>query len=232
MKIIFTQSVTSTPMKTKKLLKILGLCAVLATVLASPLSGAQSSFDFEFVPFKLGDVNNQDLEFININLHLVDVGTGVQMYISNRSVIGEGWVTSQRPAVANIYFDGNSSFFPAIPTIGDSSPEADFQVEFSPSNLPGGSEIGFDADFALNATPPPTKNGMNPGEFIRCDVAGADYATVLAGLESGDIRIGLHIISAGSNGADSFSFLNSPVPEPSAALLGSLGAMLLFRRRR
>ena len=80
--------------------------------------------------------------------------------------------------------------------------------------------------FSALAEPPPATWGVDPGEQLGIvfDLKESKtYLDVLASLASGDLRIGLHVISIGSN-AESDAFVNDGVvPLPGAVLLGMLG---------
>jgi len=55
---------------------------------------------------------------------------------------------------------------------------------------------------------------------------------VLDWLQSGELRVGLHVINFDSGGSE--SFVNEPVPEPGSLglLCLSIGGLALLRRRR
>lgn len=97
-------------------------------------------------------------------------------------------------------------------------------------NLPGGNNIGFDVETAFTAVPPPTLYGLDPGESIVFLFSNTAYDALVASLVSGDFRIAMHVQQIGINGQDSAAFVN--VPEPTSAMLGLLGTLLLMRRRR
>lgn len=215
-------------MKTK-MLKRLCLCVGLATLLASPALHAQVSLDF--VRFQSENVSNSDLDYINIEAQIIDTGSGVCVGIFNNTE-PTGSASPTMPTVASIYFDASSMFLTSNPTFksGISSPGVDFEFGRAPSDLPGGNEIGFSADSNFTATPPPPKNGLNPGEFAFFNFEGADFSKVIQGVNSGEVRFGVHILQVGPDGEDSISMVT--IPEPSAALLGAIGMLALLRRRR
>lgn len=127
-------------------------------------------------------------------------------------------------------------------------PGVAFSEDGSPGNLPSGENVNpdFETTFSASADPPPSSNGVNPGEFVEIIFSldpGAVFNDVLADLTSGDLRIGLHVIAFASDGSE--SFVNNPpnggggppppgVPEPAGLLLfaAGLGAVELWRRRR
>jgi uncharacterized protein (TIGR03382 family) len=71
---------------------------------------------------------------------------------------------------------------------------------------------------------------LDPGESVVFLFSGTVYDALVASLVSGDLRIAMHVQQFGSSGQDSASFVN--VPEPTSAVLGLLGALVLLRRRR
>jgi hypothetical protein len=108
----------------------------------------------------------------------------------------------------------------------------DFTLDGNPGNLPGGNSIvpQFVTSFSFSAEPPPTGNGVNPGEEVGFWFykSGLTLNSVLADLNDGDLRVGLHVINYASRGSE--SFVSTPaIPEPgtfgllAAGLLGMLG---------
>lgn len=106
----------------------------------------------------------------------------------------------------------------------------------NPRNLPGGRTIGFTADYGLDPRNKGGKsgNGIGSGEWLEVGwtLSGITFDQLVAGLNSGDIRVGLHVQSAGLEGKDSFSAVTTHTPLPGAVwllgtgLLGLLGVRL------
>lgn len=210
-------------------MKRLCLCVGLATALASPALKAQTSLDF--VRFQSANVNNSDLDYINIDAKIINTGSGVRIGILNNTT-PTGSASSSKPTVASIYFDASSTVLTNSPTFNAAISSSGIEFEFgrAPTDMPGGNEIGFSADSNFTATPPPPKNGLNPGEFAYFDFTGAEFNKVIGGVYNGSVRFGVHVLQVGSNGQDSVSLVTA-VPEPSAALLGAIGVLALLRRR-
>jgi hypothetical protein len=130
-------------------------------------------------------------------------------------------------SVANVYFDDSALLSGGSVTNG---PGTNFSSGGSPGNMPGGNMIGFNADFAFAAQNPKPTNGINPGEWVSFTfkiASGKTLADVLAAMNSGNLRVGMHVISFANGQSESFV---TPAPG-SLALLG-LAGMVAGRRRR
>jgi hypothetical protein len=148
------------------------------------------------------------------------------------------WDTSAPGSIANVYFDDGANNLLTM-TCCTVSAGVSFAADGAPPVLPGGAGINppFASDFRSSANNPAPFNGVaNLGEFVTVLFsleAGESIATVIAALNSGDLRVGMHVISLGEF-SDSFVNL-SPVPLPPALLLFGtvlVGYGYLTRRRR
>jgi hypothetical protein len=112
----------------------------------------------------------------------------------------------------------------------------DFAEDTPPvGNLPEGNGAGFTSDWGAGATPPPAHNGVNEGEELELRLSlapGKTFADVLASLQSGDLRAGLHVQSIGEEGASESYISNPPIPTPGTIAIGALAGIAGFRRRR
>lgn len=110
----------------------------------------------------------------------------------------------------------------------------------NPGNLPAGNNASpaFSAlaQFSSDAQGNPS-NGVNPGDrfSILYTLQGTqEYADVIAELQDGRLRVGLHVRAFADGNSE--SFVNLPlsiaaIPEPSTMALFGLGTLLLWRRR-
>ena len=133
-------------------------------------------------------------------------------------------------SITDIYFDWASSAFAlGQGVLTDSGAGVSFSWGASPGNLPGGAAIGFSADLATDSNNPTQPMGVNPGEWL--NIAFNTQANLITGLDSGDLRVGIH--TQGYAGGGSESLVVSPIPEPEtyAMLLIGLTGLVLARRR-
>jgi hypothetical protein len=148
-------------------------------------------------------------------------------------------ISTIESSVAKIYFDDGVLLNIATITNG---PGTDFSAGASGNNLPGGETIGFYADreFTIGADPPPSHNGVNPAnppEWVKIrfnlDPADSDLEDVIAELYSGELRVGIHIISiSGLTGGSYSESAIAIIPEPATLSLLAFGAAALLRRRK
>jgi hypothetical protein len=190
---------------------------------------AQTSLDF--YAFESNGVSNlSDLDYIDLEALIVSTVGGVSIEVKNTSVIGDPGVTADQPTVTKIFFEDQAGVLSDSVSITGSTGQVSF-VSNDGANLPGGNNIGFDVETAFTAVPPPALYGLDPGESIVFLFSGTNYDALVASLVSGDFRIAMHVQQIGANGNDSAAFVNV-IPEPSSAVLGLFGALLLLRRRR
>lgn len=136
-------------------------------------------------------------------------------------------------SIADIYFDWTNASY-ALSTSGvitDSGAGVSFSWGASPPNLPGGNGIGFSADIAADSNSPVQPNGVNPGEWVNFNFS-RPYADIANGLNTGQLRVGLHV--QGFSDGGSASFVTTPIPEPEiyAMMLAGLGLMGFVASRR
>jgi uncharacterized protein (TIGR03382 family) len=136
-------------------------------------------------------------------------------------------------SITDIYFQDGPIL--GLATIIDGA-GTDFEPGAQPNNLPGANLISpaFVATqaFSAQSQPPTQPLGVNPGEHVELRytlIAGKTVTDIQNDLNSGALRIGLHVQGFGNGVSE--SFVNS-VPTPGALAILGLGGLVMFRRRR
>lgn len=103
----------------------------------------------------------------------------------------------------------------------------------NPPDLPSGNTVGFVPNFSAGADVPPPQNGILPGASLSFDFdMASNFAAILTALQSGGLRIGIHVQSIGAN-EDSDSFVSAvPLPASLPLILSALAFFGFMRTRR
>jgi hypothetical protein len=136
-------------------------------------------------------------------------------------------------SITDIYFQDGPIL--GLATIID-GPGTDFSPGVQPHNLPGANNISppFQATevFSAQSQPPVQPSGVNPGEeleLVYTLISGKTVADIQRDLDSGALRIGLHVQGFASGTSESFV---NRVPTPGAIAILGVGGLLVLRRRR
>ncbi len=187
--------------------------------------------------------------FVNITKNTpsgVDVASQLSMDVSTN---GTGAVfkffnnVGVASSITDIYFDdvvAPGNIFSKIEYSAASDSGVLFDSSAAPGNMPGGNSIGFVANYSGDSKQPIPYMGVNTStewvSFLGTFAASKDFSDLIAALDSGSFRVGLHVQAIGTAGkSDSDSFANTTVPLPAAAwLFGSalLGFVSLSNRRK
>ena len=137
----------------------------------------------------------------------------------------------------DVVWDDNTGLLTSIQSFSTTGTVA-FTEGATPGNLPGGAGIlpAFSADFSADSDPPAQPNGVNPGEEL-CVLF--NYTTegsaqngfldeLIPALDSGQLRIGIHVQGYASGGSESFVTDGvTIIPEPASMLLAMIGMSLV-----
>jgi len=130
-------------------------------------------------------------------------------------------------SVANVYFDDNALLSGGSVINGAGT---NFESGGSPGSMPGGNAVSFVTDFAFAARNPKPSNGVNPGESVSFSfkiTSGNSISDIIAAMNSGSLRVGMHVIAFANGQSESFI-----TPAPGSLALMSLGGLIAGRRRR
>ena len=185
----------------KNLLRVIAGLLFGAGLLA--ISAADSSATY--VPFTQITTNSGSI--YNFGVDVTDNGGTTVLFKFSYSAGG----------ISEVYFDNRGGILTGPASYANSA-GVDFSSPATPANLPAGNTLSppFVSDFSFGATSSANRVDAN-GEYLGLIFNGS-YDTVMAGLSSGQLRIGEHVQSLANGQSESFA-----TPIPSALLLFGSG---------
>jgi hypothetical protein len=200
------------------------LCAVL--IPGNPL---QASYQLEIFTSNGAYYDSPDVDTY------VVVSSRPELEVVDFTFYNESLISS---SLAGIYFDNGSLLGIAAITNG---PGTSFSQPATPGDLPGGSQLDppflTTNEFCIDGDPPVSHNGVNPTEpgdpleWVRVTFELIDDGTLSAvvdELKSGELRIGVHVMSLPDGSSE--SAVN--VPAPGTFVLLGLGGLALLKGKR
>jgi hypothetical protein len=203
----------------KSLLAVAGVAAVSA-VSAAPAW----AFTFSNIP---GGDTPGDAYASNFNFNVVDQGDRVLFNIYNL-------VNTAAPDmfIRQVFFDDNNYLSDPWPNIGNFG-TVDFSGGASNAQLPQGGN-NFTTDYAFSREVPGNGNGIQGGEKLGVSFQG-NYANVVTALNSGALRLGIHVQALPGGASDSYISSNTQdTPEPLTMLAAgaAVGFGTMFKKQR
>ncbi|MEG3955311.1 PEP-CTERM sorting domain-containing protein [Microcoleus sp. herbarium2] len=206
----------------KSLLAVAG-AAALSAVSAAPASA------FNFSNITGGDTVG-DAYASNYNLEVVDQGERVLFNIYH--LVNPATASS---FIRQVYFDDNNYLSDPWPNIGNFGTVA-FSGGAGNNQLPQGGN-NFTTDYYFSRDVPGNGNAIQPSEKLGVSFQG-NYANVVTALNSGALRLGIHVQGLPGGASDSYITSNSgntqDTPEPLTMLAAgaAVGFGTMFKKQR
>lgn len=199
-----------------------GIVFVFALCIPGGVLQATYVYPFEIFTSNGGYYDSGDLDTYMV----VSNGVGeVNFTFYNESLI--------QSSIEGIYFDDGSLL--GIASI-ENGPGTSFSQYAKPGNLPGGNLLDpnfvAEREFSVDSDPPVASDGINPpDEWLKITfnlINGGTLEDVVQELNTGVLRVGIHIIDLPDGSSESAI----AVPEPASILLLGLGGLALLKKRR
>ncbi|MEP6489399.1 PEP-CTERM sorting domain-containing protein [Microcoleus vaginatus] len=212
----------------KSILAVAGVAAVSA-VSAAPAS----AIGFSFSNIAGGDTYG-DAYQSNFRFDVIDQGTSVLFNIFN-----DGNKNSADMFISKVLFDDNNFLSNVVATNVNNKGDVSFTGGASTDQLPQGG-TGFTTDYAFTRNTPGNKLAVQGGEMLGLSFTGK-YDNVVSALNSGALKVGLHVQGIGSKAEYSDSYISSistsnteATPEPLTMLAAgaAVGFGTMFKKQR
>jgi hypothetical protein len=221
------------PTRKSQLTLVKSLLAVAGVAAVSAVSAAPASA-FSFGNIAGGDTPG-DAYVNSFTFDVVDEGQSVLFKIKN-----SGDAAAPSMFISKVFFDDKNSFFDDDTYLSDPSVNIGNvgQVEFSGGagndQLPQGGN-GFTTNYAFSRkTGDGNAKGIQAGESLGLRFTG-DYNLVMSALNSGALKLGLHVQALPNDQSDSYISSNTQdTPEPLTMLAAgaAVGFGTMFKKQR
>ncbi len=229
-----------------KILQMIGSVAIATSIvtvaaIVSPFTANAATFGFQNIT---GGDTGGDAVFGQFKFDVTDSGAGKTLWKFSNSA----GTTNSASFISQIYFDWNSvSSALSVPTFNSGlnvGTVAFKSTSVSPSNLPQGSNVGFNADLAIGSVHQgANKDGIDLGETLGVIFNSPSASVIEAAINSGNLRVGIHVqgIAAYNGNSDAYVSLpntppTKPVPVPGFMLgvmaAGALGGTRLLKNKK
>lgn len=180
---------------------------------------ANASVTYDFVGLTNTNSTNVAIGEAQMFVDVSDLGGNLVMF--NFRNIGPA-----ASSITAVYFDANVLL--GLASIDNSCPGVSFSQYATPVKLPGRNNVSpsFVTTSGLSAdsdTPNVMLKGVNPNEWLGIILTGQAFGNIIANLNSGDLRIGIHVQAFPNGGSESLINGGSIIPAPGALLLVSIG---------
>lgn len=160
----------------------------------------------------------------DLSLEVTDGGMSTVLFTFSKTGISDGFITQ-------VYFEDSLSLLSSIDFSAMlSTGVVAYNSPAIPGNPPGVNP--FITAFSLGPDDPQPTYAISTGEegaFIGTLANSATFTDLTNAIENGDFRVALHAQGLLNDESDSFALV--PAPEPTAALLGGIGLLILLSRR-
>jgi hypothetical protein len=134
-------------------------------------------------------------------------------------------------SVTDIYIDDDAGVIDSISSILN-GPGVRFQLGANPQDPPGGEDLvppfATTPGLSLQSKPPVIRNGIDPGQWLTIGLRlrqGSNLDDLISNLETGTIRVAMHVQGFASGGGESF-VNTTTIPSPGAIVLGTIGTLI------
>jgi hypothetical protein len=204
----------------KSLLALAGVAAVSA-VSAAPASA------FGFGNIAGGDTSG-DAYLNSFTFEVLNQGSSVIFNITN-----SGNSAAPNMFIRQVFFDDNGYLSSPIVTNVNNVGTVQFSGGADNAQLPQGGN-NFTTDYYFSRDVPGNANGIQAGETLGLKFIG-NYNNVIYALNSGALRLGIHVQSLPNGGSDSYISTNTQdTPEPLTMLAAgaAVGFGTMFKKQR